>query len=109
MQQRGGGGVLTDVVSYRGNLVNLLHDQPLNLVLLKMMMPMPRGMAFEMAKLMSFDAREALRERLAIALLRNTTARYAKVSWAGAHRTSLHRPKPCEDPQCVDHTLSHRC
>ena len=44
MQQRGGGGVLTDVVSYRGNLVNLLHDQPLNLVMLIMMMPMPLTM-----------------------------------------------------------------
>ena len=48
MQQRGGGGVLTDVVSYRGNLVNLLHDQPLNLVMLIMMMPMPLTMTMTM-------------------------------------------------------------
>ena len=46
--QRGGGGGLTDVVSYRGNLVNLLHDQPLNLVMLIMMMPMPFTMTMTM-------------------------------------------------------------
>ena len=43
MQQRGG-GVLTDVVSYRGNLVNLLHDQPLNLVMQIMIMTMTMTM-----------------------------------------------------------------
>ena len=41
-------GVATDVVSYRGNLVNLLHDQPLNLVMLIMMMPMPLTMTMTM-------------------------------------------------------------
>ena len=37
-------GVLTDVVSYRGNLVNLLHDQPLNLVMQIMIMTMTMTM-----------------------------------------------------------------
>ena len=40
-----------------------------------------RGLAFDMAKLMSFEVHELLREKLLTAMLREPPPGYAKVSW----------------------------